>query len=297
MIDFIRVHYSDKEKLENFVTSKGNFNKVFTVFEYHSETIQYPYKANLQNMEIVINDKGAYVKNSIHKLNNLLISGEEHNYNDFSYSQLISVTDFLSDNVVGINDNKLTQLEFGFNLTVPKSAESIIKKNILMHNLKRHSAMRRFKGKGCLLEFEHSNYIIKIYDKAKQYKRSEHTLRFEIKFLSNKEFNPLGIYNIGDLTNKDNLKMLFEYLMKRFEELLIVDVIQENLQIPEKEIDSLNSFSSFSYWENLSEEDKRQKKMNDKRKYFKLLEKHDLLKTKKMLRNQLDKKFEKLINE
>lgn len=297
MIDFIRVHYSDKEKLEHFVMSKENFNKVFTVYEYHSETIQYPYKANLENMEIVINDKAAYVKNSIHKLNNLLMSGEEHNYNDFSYSELISITDYLKDNIVGINENKLTQLEFGFNLTVPKKAEIIIKKNILMHNLKRHSALRRFKGKGYLLEFEHSNYIIKIYDKAKQYKRPEHILRFEIKFLSNKEFNPLGIYNIDDLTNKNNLKMLFKYLMKRFEELLIVDEIPENFQIPEKDIDNLNSFSSFFYWENLSEEDKRQTKMRHKDKYFKLLEKYDLLKTKQMLRNQLVQKFEKLINE
>lgn len=122
-------------------------------------------------------------------------------------------------------------------------------------------------------------------------------MRFEIKFVSSKEFNPLGVYNLDDLIIKENLNMLFKYLMKRFDELLIVDDITENPQIPMNDIDSLNSYSSFVYWENLSKNNQRQTKMRHKKKYFNLLEKYDLLKTKKMLKNQLIQKFEKLINE
>lgn len=297
MIDFTRVHYQDKNRLEQFVLNQQNFQKVYSVLEYHSGEILYPYRTNLENMEIVINERGGYVKNSIHKLNNLLISGEEHNFNDFSYSEICSVTDYLKDNIIDVLKTKLTQLEFGFNINVPKSAQAIIKESFLMHNLGRHTALRRFKGRGYLLEFEHSNYIIKIYDKAKQYNRLENILRFEIKFISPKEFNPLGVYNLGDLIIKENLNMLFKYLIKRFNELLIVDDITENPQIPINDIDSLNSYSSFVYWENLSENNQRQTKMRHKRKYFNLLEKYDLLKTKKMLKSQLIQKFEKLINE
>lgn len=297
MIDFVRVGYRDKNKLEQFVMNQENFEKVYTVLEYHSGEILYPYKTNLENLEIIINEKSGYVKNSVHKLKNVLMSGQDHNYNDFSYSEFVSLMDYLKGNIIDVMETNLTQLEFGLNIDVPKSAKAIIKESILMHNLKRRTALRRFNGKGYLLEFEHYNYTIKVYDKAKQYGLMENILRFEIKFKGKKEFNKLGIYNLEDLKNRENLKTLFRYLMKRFDELLIVDKLIGNMQIPEKDIDRLNSFSSFFYWENLSKEDKRQTKTRHKVKYFKLLERYDLLKTKQMLRNQLVQKFEKLINE
>lgn len=296
MIDFVRVHYHDKSILEPFMLIQENFERVITNFDYHKREVLYPYKANLGNMEIVINENGGYVKNSIHKLNNLLITGYEHNYNDFPYSELCSSIDYMSDNIIDVSQKKLTQLEFGLNINVSKSAEAIIKKSILMHNLERHTALRKFKGRGYLLEFEHTDYIIKVYDKAKQYKRPENTLRFEIKLIHPRQFNPLGIYNLEDLKSKENLKNLFNYMLKRFDELLIVDDITKNELISARDLDGLNIFSSFAYWENLSKNDQRQKKMIHKRKYHSLLEKYDLLKTKRTLRALLVEKFEELIN-
>lgn len=296
MIDFVRVHYHDKSRLEPFVMEKETFESVITSFQYRTSEILYPYRANLGNMEIVINESGGYVKNSVHKLNNLLVTGRDHNYNDFPYSQLCSTIDYLSDNIIDVNEKKLTQLEFGLNISVTKRAETIIKKSILMHNLERHTALRKFKGRGYLLEFEHANYIIKVYDKAKQYKRRENTLRFEIKFISTKEFNPLGVYNLEDLKSKENLENLFNHLLKRFDELLIVDDITKNGEIKAKDLDDLNIYSSFAYWENLSDNNQRQKKMVQKRKYNALLEKYDLLKTKRTLKALLVEKFEELIN-
>jgi hypothetical protein len=296
MIDFVRVHYSDKSILETFVMENETFESVITNFQYRTSEILYPYKANLGNMEIVINERGGYVKNSLHKLNNLLLAGDGHNYNDFPYSQLCSSIDYMSDNIIDVNEKKITQLEFGLNISGTKKAETIIKKSILMHNLERHTALRKFKGRGYLLEFEHANYIIKVYDKAKQYRRPENTLRFEIKFTSTKEFNPLGVYNLEDLKSKENLENLLNYMLKRFDELLIVDDITKNRGITARDFDDLNIYSSFAYWSNLSDNNQRQKKMIDKRKYHVLLEKYDLLKTKRTLRALLVEKFEELIN-
>ncbi|EKT4553153.1 hypothetical protein JE945_002336 [Flavobacterium psychrophilum] len=296
MIDFVRVNYQDKNRLEHFVMNKENFKKVYTVLEYHSGEILYPYKTNLSNMEIVINEKGGYVKNSLHKLNNLLMTGEEQNYNDFGYSELCAITDYLKDNVIDVMETKLTQLEYGFNINVPRSAESIIKETVLMHNLKRHTALRKFDGKGLLLEFEYDNFIIKIYDKAKQYSLDENKLRFEIKFKKAIEFNKLGVYNLTDLKNKEILGNLFKYLMKRLNELIIVDNYSENLEIEKTDIDKLNAYSSFMFWETMTRKT-RNDKSEFKTDYFKLLEKYDLLKTKNMLKNQLVQKFEKLLNE
>lgn len=296
MIDFIRVHYQDKNRLEHFVMNKQNFEKIYTVLEYHSGQILYPYKTNLANMEIVINERSGYVKNSLHKLNNLLMRGEEQNHNDFSYSELCAVTDFLKDNVIDVMETRLSQLEFGFNINVPKRAESIIKENVLMHNLKRHTAVRKFDGKGFLLEFQSNNFIIKIYDKAKQYSLYENKLRFEIKFKKAVEFNKLGVYNLTDLKDKKVLGNVFKYLIMRLNELIIVDDYSENLDIPKKDTNSLDTYSSFVYWESMTRK-KRNDKSKHKETYFNLLEKYDLLKTKNMLKNQLVQKFQKLINE
>jgi hypothetical protein len=296
MVDFVRVHYSDKSRLEPFVIENETFESIITSFQYRTSEILYPYKANLENMEIVINESGGYVKNSVHKLNNLLLADDGHNYNDFPYSQLCSTIDYLSDNTIDVNAKKLTQLEFGLNISVTKRAETIIKKSILMHKMERHTGLREFKGRGYLLEFEHTNYIIKVYDKAKQYNRLENTLRFEIKFIGTKEFNPLGVFKLEDLKSKENLQNLFNHMLKRFDELLIVDDITKNIEITDRDFNDLNIYSSFAYWENLLYNNQRQKKMVNKRKYHALLEKYDLLKTKRTLRALLVEKFDELIN-
>jgi hypothetical protein len=295
MIDFIRVHYSDKRRLETFVFESELFQKIYSVLEMKSDEVLYPYKTNLKNMEIVINETSGYVKNSLHKLHNFLLEREEHNHNDFSYSEVCSRIDFLKDKIVDIEKTKLTQLEFGFNIIIPVEAKTLISKSFLMHNYKRHSAVKKFKGKGYLLMFEHYNYIIKIYDKAKQYDiKDQNILRFEIKFISPKEFNKLGVFNINDLKNKEKLNNLFNYLLNRFEELLIVDDFStETINL--EDFEKLNMYSSFSFWEQLTADNKRQKKLNHKKKYLSLLEKHSLLKEKKHLRNQLIEKFNQLM--
>lgn len=296
MIDFIRVHYRDKSSLESFILNPKMFPKIYSVFEMHSEEILYPYKTNVENMEIVVNESNGYVKNSIHKLSNILVEGEEQNYNDFSYSKLCSTIDYLKDNVIDVTNKKLTQLEFGFNLQIPISAEELISESILMHNLKRYSSIKEFRSNGYLLMFEHYNYIIKIYDKAKQYNiKDRNILRFEIKFLSPKEFNQLGVYNINDLKNKEVLTSLLKYLLIRFDELLIVDDFTSD-NIPTHDYEKLNMYSSFSFWEKLRATNKRQTLLNHKKKYYLLLEKYNLLKRRVYLKNEIIKKFNQLLN-
>lgn len=295
MIDFIRVHYRDKSRLEQFILNPDQFQKTYSVLEIHSGEVLYPYKTNLENMEIVVNENHGYVKNSIHKLNNILQESGEHNHNDFSYSQLISMIDYLSNNVIDITSMKLTQLEFGLNIKIPKSAEELISESFLMHNFERHTSIKEFRSTGYMLMFEHYNYIIKIYDKAKQYNiEDQNILRFEIKFLSSKEFNSLGVYNINDLKDKKVLNNLFQYLLKRFDELIIVDDFS-NEDIDESDFEKLNMYSSFSFWEKFRKTDKRQLKSNHKKKYFSLLQKHNLLTTKTLVKNKIVEKFNYLI--
>lgn len=296
MIDFVRVHYRDKSRLETFIMNPGNFEKMYSVFEYHSQEVLYPYRVKLKNMELVVNEKNGYVKNSIHKLNNVLLEGDEHNYNDFSYSQLCAVIDYLNTNVIDITTTKLSQLEFGLNISIPITAEQLISRSVLMHKFERHSEIHEYRSKGYLMTFEHSNYIIKIYDKAKQYNlKDQNVLRFEIKFLNAKEFNPLGVFNLNDLKSKEVLNNLFQYLLKRFDELLIIDDYSED-SLPKDDFQKLNMYSSFAFWDKLIIANKRQTKLNHKKKYFSLLKKYNLLNTKDYLRNQITEKYNQLLN-
>lgn len=296
MIDFIRVHYRDKGRLEPFIKNRDNFKEMYSVLEYHSAEVLYPYRVKLKNMEVVVNEKSGYIKNSIHKLNNVLLEGEDHNHNDFTYSQLCSVIDYLNTKVIDITTKHLSQLEFGLNIKIPITAERLISKSVLMHKFERHSTIREYGGKGYLMAFEHYNYIIKIYDKAKQYNlKDQNVLRFEIKFLKAKEFNSLGIFKLNDLKNKEVLNNLFQYLLKRLDELLIVDNYSEE-SLPKDDFEKLNMYSGFTFWDKLNSANKRQTKSNHRKKYLSLLETYNLLKTKTFLRDQLIEKYNQLLN-
>lgn len=296
MIDFVRLMYTDKSVIEPFVCNGDNFEELLTVLECHSGEIRYPYTANIGNMEIRINDKSVYVKNSIHKLYNTLQGDEVHNYNDFRYSEICKTIDYLNGKLTDLQSTRLTQLEFGLNIRLPEPAECIIRQNLILHQLKIHNHNEQFGGRGEYKQFNHYNYYFKIYDKAKQYDLDEHVIRIEIKHKSNKSFRPMGVYKLHDLKSKVVLRDLFGDLLKRFDELTIVDNIQEDTKITKKDKRQLESYLSYNYWKKLSERGNRNRKLIERDAFQSLLVKNNLLKTKTFLRASLIQKFNELLN-
>lgn len=296
MIDFVKIYYKDKTKLEPYAKDANNFNEIEMVLEGHSGEIRYPYRVKHENMNLVLSDKSGYVRNSIHKLNNIVELGEDHNHNDFNYSKLCSTIDYLSRTIIDSTITGLTHLEFGLNINLNKPAEGIIRGNILMHSLKNYNHNRKYYGKGELKQFDHHNYFIKVYDKAKQYELDSNILRFEVKFIKAVEFQNLGIFCLEDLKSKINLRRLFVYLIKRFDELTIVDDYHSNTTIPNKDIELLNKFTNPVFWSEHIKEQSRTMKGKHKRRFEAILERHDLLKTKMYLKTLLLQKFIFLIN-
>lgn len=296
MIDFVRLRYKDKYLIEPFVCNKDNFEELLSVLECHSGEIRYPYTANIGNMEIRINDKSVYVKNSIHKLYNVLKGNDAHNHNDFRYSQICVAINHLNNKLIGLTQTRLTQLEFGLNIKLPAPAEHVISQNIILHQLNIHSHNEQFNGTGEYKQFNHSNYYFKIYDKAKQYKLNEHIIRFEIKHKTNKSFHPMGIYKLHDLKSKTLLQNLFDDLLKRFDELTIVDNPPTDSKMTKKDKKQLESYLSYGYWEKLSLRQNRNCKSIEKKAFQNLLVKNDLLKIKTFLRASLIQKFNELLN-
>lgn len=295
MIDFIRLQYKDKRLIEPFILSDTNFKDLHVCLEYHSGEIIYPYLANLESMDIIVYEKSVYVKNSLHKLKNFRQGKGNQNHNDFTYSELCEEIDYLCEKLVDLKTADITQLEFGLNIDVNKSAEEIVAENILMYKFSIHSQHKKFKGKGEYKQYENSNFYIKVYDKAKQYNRYSNILRFEIKFINKKEFIPLGIRYIDDLKNKTNLKRMFNYLLKRFDEMNIIDALDSE-NIPLEDYKSLEIYSSSIFWDKMKERKFRNKKMNVKKTFNNLLFKYDLLQTKRYIRTQLENKFKLLLD-
>lgn len=294
MIDFVKLKYQNRDKMEKFVTNSENFKRCYTKMEYHSGEILYPYNVYIKKMEVSINEKSAYVKNSLHKMANYIQYNDDHNYNDFGYKRLCDTIDYLNRKVIDSLSAKITQLEFGLNINTLVAAENIIVKNILFHKHHQCNVNTKFNGKGRYKQFEYSNFYIKIYDKAKQYKLDANILRFEIKYKGAKGINPLGVYSLSNLKDKVVLKGLFKDLLKRFDELTIIDKITD--KVSKKDKKELTNYLSINYWENLSERKNRNLKPVHIKRFNSLLEKNNLLNTKQLLRERLIQKFETLIN-
>lgn len=295
MVDFIRLFYRDKERFEHFVCQQENFEELDTLFGLHTGQIKYPYRTSFNNMDVKVTSKHGYVYNSIHKAYNDRFSQEAHNHDDFGYTNLCDMINFVSERVIDVDKANLTQFEFGFNIEIPVPAQQIIRNNVLMHKQKGANHTRLFYGRGELKQFDYHNFVIKIYDKAKQYNLPRNILRFEVRYQKAKEFQKFGIYKITDLKDKQKLRKLFINLMQRFDELTIVDSYDEST-IPEEDLCWLIRYNNPLYWEVTMSRRSNQTKMRHIRAYQELLNKYSLLRIKTSLKGLLKEKYLQLIN-
>ncbi|WP_415376401.1 hypothetical protein [Patiriisocius sp. Uisw_017] len=295
MVDFVRLFWRDKARFEHFVVQEKNFAEVDTLFGLHTGQIKYPYRTGFNTMEVKVTAKYGYVFNSIHKAHNEIHLGEVQNHNDFGYDGICKMIDLIHSKVIDVNTAKLTQFEFGFNIETPIPAEDIITNNVLMHKTKGPNHTRLFNGRGKLKQFDHHNYVVKIYDKGKQYNLPSNLLRFEIRFQKSKEFQKFGIYQLDDLKDKLKLRLLFKYVIERFSELTIVDQIDESL-IEQSDLNRLIRYNNPYYWQTTINRYSATTKMRHLRGYNELLIKYNLLNTKTLLKQLLLDKYLQLIN-
>ncbi len=300
MIDFIKIHYRDKSDFESFVLEEGNFENVYGQVDAHTGEIGYPYKTKFETMDYVVSQKTGCIKNSLHKFYNNAVYGQDQNFNDFTYSNLSHSIHHLMRKMVNVSETRITHLEFGLNISVQIPAEEIIRKNILMHNLKGFNHNRKYYGQGELKQFDHNNYFIKIYDKAKQYRKEfklkGNILRLELKINKSREFHKAGIFNLMDLLDKVNLEKLFSLFLERFDELIIIDDVENYNQFTNEDEISFKEYINPRYWENLSEQKKYQTRLRKKREFERIQSQYNLNQTKQELRALTIEKFNYLIN-
>jgi hypothetical protein len=163
-----------------------------------------PYKnAFYKGLEFRIYDTGTTtIQGSLHKYWN---SGA-HNYNDFDFNAYLDVLDELK-NKFGIEPQQciLKCLEVGINITPPLTTNEILE-YCFLHKTKPFEYQKN-SDEGKYKQCEHSQYIVKIYNKALHYisqgfNIESEIMRFEIKYKKMERVNKLGIYTLDDIAKK-----------------------------------------------------------------------------------------------
>lgn len=299
MFDLVNTNIKDSKKFENYVENYTFTELKNSINIATGEILEYPKKAIFHNINIRINKLYSKLVGSLHKLNNLIFLNQDQNYNDFTYKELSVLLPYFIDKFDLEENNYLTKLELGFNIKLDCDPQKIIDNNLLMYDYK--SPNRDKVRNGDFKEFFKSDYSLKIYNKSKQYKRKfdvkDHILRIELKLTSKRKIQNFGIYCLDDLLDKNKIYKVFEFLLKEFQKLTIIDTIDFD-KIPQKEIEKLNKYSNPNYWQRIRIENKSYKVQTRLKKDFTLiLKKHNLDTIKEDLEYKLIHKFWELINQ
>lgn len=130
-----------------------------------------------------------------------------HNYNDFSYNAFLGVVeDLIIKFKLDPKDCLLRCVEIGINILPPLPSNKILDFSFL-HKTKPFEWGKNSE-EGKYLQVVHSQYIIKLYNKALHYINKgfdidAEILRFEIKYTKMQKLNNIGIYTLQDLINYD----------------------------------------------------------------------------------------------
>lgn len=205
-----------------------------------------PYKNAFYNsLEFKIYDNGTItISGSLHKYWN----AGAHNYNDFNFDAFLNVLNDLKEKFnITPEQCILKCIELGLNITPPKPTNEILD-YCFLHKTKPFEYQKNSyegKYKQCI----HSQYIIKIYNKALHYKKDfdikTEIMRFEIKYTKMERPNKLGVFNLNDIS-----KLGFKY----FENEILTE--WQNVLFYDTTIDAkskrLSNYQNPIYWTELT---------------------------------------------
>lgn len=145
-----------------------------------------------------------------------------HNHNQFTHENYLNALERLKNDFAVSPENLYIQtLEYGVNIKPPIRTKEILD-NLLMHR-QTESETKINNIRGHYKQFKHDKYIIKAYDKSKQFKLKSELLRFEIKETNWSE-NRLkhGIKTLADF-NKSDKTIFVNRLNNKWDEIIFYD--------------------------------------------------------------------------
>lgn len=294
MIDNVKFKVLEREILENHIKKTQVVDLSTSLNLFTGEESQCPMKGKYFNIDVVLSCQGAYVKGSVHKLTNLLKGKQGHNYNDLSFcSASESIAHIIE--TFGLKKTSLTNLEFGLNINLSKEPQNFLDYNLLMYDSESHNKDLKFRGKGDYKEFHKTDYSLKIYNKSKQYGVKSNILRVEVKIISKRKLEKLGIFSLEDLQREDVINRLYSFLLGELQKLTIIDDYL-GVKMPSEDRNSLNEYTNPNYWKKLRR-DRSNKVVNDRKKKLKaLIIKYGLDTAQREILTRVSEKFSEMMD-
>lgn len=207
--------------------------------------------ASYKGLEFKIYDTGTItLSGSLHKYWN----NGAHNYNDFNNEAVLWVLGDLKTKFdVTAEQSILKCLEIGINIVPPIPTNEILD-NCLLHKTKPFEYQIN-SDEGKYKQVKHSQYIIKIYNKALHYKSkgfkiNTEIMRFEIKYTKMQKLNEKGIFSLQDLINY-GLQNFKDEVLNEWQNVLYYDNTIQIDPLSTKLKRAVLEYSNPTYWTGL----------------------------------------------
>jgi hypothetical protein len=184
------------------------------------------------------------LQGSVHKYRN----AGRHNYDDFKAVDVAKVVRELSERFeIDTSTTLLNNVEFGVNVVLP------FRVNVVLDNLivfKGEPFIKVVEEGMSYYQCKKTHFIIKIYDKGKQYKLPDNVLRFEIKVMRMQYLKTKGIKlrYLSDLLNMNIYEPLGNILTEVFEGILFGDNTLNEKALCEKDLTTFLRGSNPKTW-------------------------------------------------
>jgi len=222
--DYIPIDYI---KCEVIGLSKDYFlnnpNLIFTPkIKDHDELHFYYLIDEVMKLKVYESNK-IFIDGSLHKYANNGI----HNHDDFTPIRFFKVLDKLNQRLgIQPENMRILCLEYGFNLTPPIHPDSII--NHLLKHKQKDSEILLSNDRAKYRQFKHQDYIIKTYNKGKQYNCKENILRIEVKQTDWTKYRRIGMNTLDEFIKHDKTIFVNDILNKWNEVLMYDPTITDN---------------------------------------------------------------------
>ncbi len=290
MIDFVKLNisYLDSEKLKN------NSNLQFIEHTNISTGEVYKrYDGSNENIKFRINEKSIRMQGSLHVFYNRVTRQGHQNWDDYNYIKLLeTITHLESKFGLDASKTKIENLEYGVNVKVPISPNTLIDSHIILWNDNKNDTVKSFDGKGKFKQWKTSQTFIKIYYKGKQYNLDTWLLRIEMKVVKSAYLKKFGIQFLEDLKDKSKLELLKQDLINGFDKFMILDDITKiDFKDPIERQIFIKAVNPI-HWHLFPD---RMAKKRFKDKFFSILKRHNLTTLKKSIKATIVLKWDQLM--
>jgi len=230
-----------------------------------------------KNMIIKPTSEGFLLQGSLHKYRSIIkgIATQKqidkyHGFNGDLFT-LQDITDTIESLCAELGVSPyictLQSIEFGINNVVTFAPFEFMR-GVLYH---RNDYNPTIKYGGGYIQFNHSDYFIKIYNKGNQYKLKNSVVRVEIKVMKMRKLIEAGIEisTLADI-NESTLKQAFDLLYNEFNEVIYYDRSINTEGLTEAKQRKVLEYQNKTFWEKAS----RRNKQHHKEQLNSLIEKH-----------------------